>query len=321
MQRTDNPNHAARPMRIAVSGSHGLVGRELCAVLSAAGHHVVRIVRVNSGEQPTRDCIALTIDPTGAQRALPTEFEGIDAVVHLAGAGIADKRWSAARKQEILDSRVKSTRAIAEAMATAQRTCERPPRALICASGVGYYGPGSSVVDESSGAGLGFLADVVQQWEEASRSARDVGIRTVHLRFGVILSKRGGALGAMLRPFRYGLGGPIGSGEQGFPWVAIDDAIGALRYCLARESIDGAVNVVAPEQVSQRAFAKELGKAIHRPAIARMPAFLVRIIFGEMGQALLLEGSFVAPRVLTEHGFVFAQPTLRGALGRILQPA
>ncbi|MSR40676.1 MAG: TIGR01777 family protein [Phycisphaerales bacterium] len=316
---TAEREHAAgfSPLRIAVSGARGLVGRQLTLALRAAGHSVVPIVRAATGVDSAMRNIAMDAQ----QRIAPASLEGIDAIVHLAGAGIADKRWSAARKQEILESRVRGTRAVADAMAAAQRVCQRPPRVLICASGVGYYGAGTTTVDERSGAGLGFLADVVQQWEDASRSARDAGVRTVHLRFGVILSAEGGALGAMLRPFRCGLGGPLGNGRQGFPWVAMDDAIGSVQFCLAHASIEGAVNVVAPARNTQREFAKALGKALHRPAFAPMPAFLVRLIFGELGQALLLEGQFVAPTVLREHGFVFGQPTLEGALARILKHA
>ncbi len=312
---------ALASLRIAVSGSHGLVGRRLCIALTNAGHRVVPIVRVSAEERVPTDCIALSMSKDCVRRINPSAFEGIDAVIHLAGAGIADKRWSAARKQEILDSRVKGTRAIAEAIATAQRLCAHPPRVFLCASGVGYYGASTTPVDEQSGAGLGFLADVVQQWEEASASARDAGVRTVHLRFGVILSEAGGALGAMLRPFRWGLGGPLGNGRQGVPWVSMDDAIGAVQFCLANETIGGAVNVVAPELVSQRAFATALGHALKRPAVAWMPAFCVRILFGEMGQALLLEGAFVSSTVLRENGFVFTHPTLTDAFARIRRHA
>ncbi len=317
MSNDRSPLKTEQPMRIALSGSSGLLGSALSVCLTNHGHTVVPIVRAS--EVPASKAPQISMHP--ARGIAASQLEGIDAVIHLAGAGIADRRWSAARKREILESRVRGTRFVAEAMATAQHECSRPPRLLLSASAVGYYGATSRVVDETSGAGLGFLADVVQQWEDASRSARDAGIRVVHLRFGVILAKQGGALGAMLRPFRLGLGGPLGNGQQGFPWVSRDDAMEVIRFCLNDASIEGAVNVVAPAHTTQREFARSLGKALRRPAFLPMPAWVVGLLFGEMGRTLLLEGAFVAPSVLTQHGFQFKDALLADALRNILKQA
>jgi uncharacterized protein (TIGR01777 family) len=248
-------------------------------------------------------------DPEGGLD--PRDIEDLDALVHLAGEPIAAGRWTEARKRSIRDSRTQGTATVARAIARA----ERKPSVLICASAIGYYGDrGETWVDERSAPGTGYLADVCTAWEDATVAARDAGVRTVHLRVGIVIAAAGGALAKMRLPFQLGAGGPIGSGRQGMSWIALDDLIGALAFCMMNTGIAGAVNGVAPHALPQRGFARVLGRVLHRPAVAPLPAFVVRAMFGEMGQRLLLEGAFVRPAVLESQGYRFAYPSLEQAL-------
>jgi len=296
----------ARRLRVGVTGAGGTVGRQLCAFLTTGGHEVVRFVRGlprNPGERGW--------NPADPERGLdPKWVEDLDVVVHLAGEGIADKRWSPERKRAIRDSRVLGTEAVARAIARATRK----PEAFLCASAIGFYGHRDDWVDERSPRGEGFLADVVDAWEGATAAARDAGVRTVHLRLGVVITAAGGALAKMLTPFLFGAGGPIGSGRQGFSWVSLDDVLGSVLFCARDSSVDGAVNVVAPTALPQREFAKVLGRVLRRPSLAPLPAPVVRMIFGELGQRALLEGALVRPGVLAAHGYRFAHPSLEDAL-------
>ena len=297
---------AAR-LRIGVTGASGLVGRQLCAFLSTGGHEVVRFVRA-------RNCTASERpwNPDDPEHGLdPRCVEDLDAIVHLAGEPIAAGRWSDARKRSILESRTRGTAAVANAMVRA----ERRPRVLVSASAIGFYGnrPGDPV-DERSSPGDGYLPGVVRSWEAATQSAQAAGIRTVHLRTGVVLSAAGGALAKMLPAFRMGAGGPIGSGSQGFSWIALDDLLGAVLFAIRSEALAGPVNAVAPSSLPQRGFASVLGRVLSRPAFAPLPAIVVRAMFGEMGQRLLLEGAFVRPAALESQGFRFAFPSLEQAL-------
>ena len=306
--RHDLHHHApflGERLRVAVSGTNGLVGGSLVPFLTTGGHDVRRIVR--GTPDPARGDVAW--DPragTFDARAL----EGLDAVVHLAGAGIADGRWTEARKREIVDSRVGPTAALARTLAGLRQK----PRVLVCASAIGWYGdrPGPAAVDESSPRGDGFLPETCEAWERATDVARDAGIRVVNLRIGIVLSARGGALAKLLPPFRGGLGGAVGSGEQGMSWIDLDDLLGALRLVLST-GVQGPVNAVAPEPCSNRAFGQALGRAICRPAVAPLPAAAVRAMFGEMGERLLLEGAFVRPARLAELGFRWTLPDLEHA--------
>lgn len=302
-----------RALRIGVTGAQGLVGQQLCAFLSTGGHQVVRFVRGAAKAADQRPW-----NPTDADAGLdPAQVADLDAIVHLAGAGIADVRWTEARKREIRDSRTLGTAAVARAIA---RAGGRPP-VLVSASAIGFYGDrGDDPVDERSAAGQGFLPEVVQAWEGATRLASEAGARVVHARFGVVLTAAGGALGKMLGPFQLGLGGPVGSGRQGLSWIALDDLLGALLFALRNDALHGPINLVAPTPVPQRAFATTLGRVLRRPSWAPLPAVAVRALLGEMGQQLLLEGAFVQPAVLQAQGFRFERgdlvQALRHELGR-----
>jgi uncharacterized protein (TIGR01777 family) len=297
----------ARRLTIGVTGASGLVGRQLCAFLSTGGHEVVRFVRGNA-----RGPQEIAWNPRDPENGVdPAAIERLDAIVHLAGAGIAEGRWTPERKREILESRVLGTKAIARALARASRR----PRVLVSASAIGYYGDrGGETVDEQSARGGGFLADVVEAWEGATDEARAAGVRVVHARVGVVLSASGGALRKMLVPFLLGAGGPIGSGRQGFSWISLDDALGAILFALRDDTLSGAVNLVSPMSLPQRGFATVLGRVLRRPSFAPLPAFVVRAMFGEMGQRLLLEGAFVRPAVLESQGFRFEHASLERAL-------
>jgi uncharacterized protein (TIGR01777 family) len=287
-------------MQVLVSGSSGLVGSALVAALEGAGHPVVRLVR----RTPAASEIRLD---SGAP-------EGFDAVVHLAGESIAG-RWTAAKKAAIRDSRVQGTSTLAAALA---RT-GRPPKVMVCASAIGIYGDrDDEVLREESAPGSDFLAEVSQQWEAATEPAARAGIRVVSLRFGVVLSPRGGALARMLSPFRMGAGGRIGSGQQWMSWITLDDVVGLIQHALATESLRGPVNSVAPNPVTNAQFTHALGQALHRPTVFPLPAFMVRLMFGEMGEALLLGSQRVDCGKLVASGFRFRHPELKPALEAIL---
>lgn len=296
-----------RPLRFGVTGANGLVGRQLCAFLSTGGHEVVRFVR---GEP--RDATERRWNPADPDNGVAAgALDDLDVIVHLAGEPIAEGRWTEARKRAIRDSRVLGTSTISRAIARA----DRKPSAFICASAIGFYGNrGEKWVDERSAPGEGFLPDVVRAWEDSTVAARDAGVRTVHLRLGVVLSAAGGALAKMRTPFLLGAGGPIGSGQQGMSWISLDDILGAILFAARNPVLEGPVNAVAPNPLPQRGFARVLGRVLHRPSFAPLPAFVVRAIFGELGQRLLLEGAFVRPTVLEREGFRFAHPSLEEAL-------
>lgn len=294
-------------MRIAVSGASGLIGSAVVPELQAAGHEVVRLVR----REPAA-ASEIGWDPEGGTIDAES-LAGVDAIVHLAGENVG-QRWTKARRERILHSRVAGTRLLAETVAALS-----PTPALVCASAVGYYGPlGDEVVDESSPRGRGFLAGVVQAWEEAAQPARDAGARVAHLRCGLVLSRRGGALARLLPPFRLGLGGRVGSGRQWWSWVTLADTAAAYRHAVEHGDVAGPVNVVAPGTARNAEFVQALGKALRRPAVLPLPAFAVRAVFGQMGVEMLLGGQRVAPRVLEERGFAFGQPTLDAALAHEL---
>ena len=312
--KTDLERHASTPvesktMRIAVSGASGLVGSSLLPFLTTGGHTALRLDR--SGRSGS-DTVAWNTS-TGELDA--AALGSVDAVVHLAGAGIADKRWSTERKELIRSSRVQATEDLCRQLAQ----LEHKPKVLVCASAIGFYGNrGDESVDETSPQGDGFLANVVEQWEKATAPAREAGIRVVNLRFGVILTPAGGALKKMLLPFQLGGGGPLGSGQQYMSWVALDDVVGAIHHAIVTEDLSGPVNVVAPSPVRQKEFARVLGRVLKRPAFAPMPAFVARLLFGELANELLLEGQKVRPKELEESGYHFACPELEGALRHLL---
>jgi hypothetical protein len=297
-----------RVMNVAIAGASGLVGSTLVPMLTTGGHRVTKLVR-----RPASDC-SVTWDPQ-SESFDGSSLDGVDTVVHLAGENIAAARWTAKVKDKIRDSRVQGTRVLCEGLAQ-MRT---PPRVLVCASAIGFYGDrDDEVLTEDSAAGSSFLADVAQEWEAATQPARDAGIRVVNLRFGVILSPKDGALAKMLLPFKLGAGGRVGSGRQYWSWISIDDAAGAIHHALMTDSLSGPVNAVAPNPVTNAEFTKTLGRVLVRPAILPMPAFAARLALGEMADELLLASIRVEPRQLIESGYDFRQPTLESAIRHLL---
>jgi uncharacterized protein len=296
-------------MRVLISGASGFLGTALARQLRQFGHQSIALVR----RQPRGTDVQW--DPE--QSLDPAKLAGCDAVVHLAGKNIAG-RWTEEFKRALLDSRVTGTRTLATAAGESfHRTGQ--PRVFVSASGVGYYGErGDELLTEESSAGMGFLGEVCREWEAATSPARDAGVRVVCLRIGVVLARHGGALKPLLLPFKLGLGGRIGSGEQYWSWAAIDDVIGAMIFALEDESLRGPVNAVAPEPVRNEEFVRALGRALHRPTIFPLPEFAVRGMLGEMGQELLLTSTRVAPQKLQNAGYLFHFEQLEGALRAIL---
>ncbi|HEV2833851.1 MAG TPA: TIGR01777 family oxidoreductase [Pyrinomonadaceae bacterium] len=298
-------------MKILVSGSHGMVGSALLKSLTADGHEVVRLVRGGrafGSPQIEWDLTRGLIDQQ--------QLEGMDAVIHLAGESIASGRWTELKKHAIRESRVYSTTFLSETLAE----LSRPPSVLLCASAIGYYGDrGDELLTETSAPGNDFLASVCVDWEEATRPAREKGIRTVNTRFGIILDREGGALAKMLFPFRMGIGGRIGDGRQWMSWITLEDVVSALKFVLVDHAESGPVNFVAPNPVTNAEFTKTLGRVLSRPTFLPIPAFGARLAFGEMADALLLSSQRVASTVLEDKGFPFYWPTLEPALRHLLQ--
>lgn len=296
-------------MRILVSGSHGLVGKALISSLTSDGHEIVRLVR-------SKPAGATEIEWHPNQEKIDNaSLEGLGAVVHLAGESIASGRWTDAKKRAIRDSRVKGTALLSDALAR----LSRPPSVFVSASAIGYYGNrGDELLTEKSASGNDFLADVCVEWENATIPAIEKGIRIVHARFGIILDRKEGALAKMLTPFRMGIGGRVGDGKQWMSWIDIEDVVNGLKFLIGNSSVNGPVNFVAPNPVTNAEFTKALGHALSKPTLFPMPAFAARLAFGEMGDALLLSGQRVKPGVLEENGFAFRWPLLDDALRHLL---
>ncbi|MBD48871.1 MAG: TIGR01777 family protein [Gemmatimonadetes bacterium] len=296
-------------MRVAMTGATGLIGSALLSLLESNGHQVIPLRRGSSNDRTTPSWNPLSGDLSDAA------VDGVDAVVHLAGENIAGGRWTKARKARIRDSRVHGTRHLSEALAR----LERPPKTLIVASAIGFYGDrGEERLHEQSSAGTGFLPEVCQAWEAAAEPAVSRGIRVVQLRLGIVLTPAGGALGQMLLPFKLGLGGVLGSGQQYMSWVALDDVLTSVLHALRTESLTGPVNVVAPHAVTNKEFTKTLGRVLRRPTFFPVPGFAARLLFGEMADALLLASTYVEPRRLQSTGFVFGYPALEPALKHVI---
>lgn len=296
-------------MKILVTGATGLIGRELTAYLTTAGHEVFRLTR-----RPPAEANDITWNPEAG--SIPKgPLERLDAVVHLAGENIAASRWTDAVKARMRASRVDGTRLLCETLSQLQS----PPKTLICASAIGYYGDrGDEVLTESSLPGTGFLAELCRDWEAASEPARQKRIRVVNLRIGVVLSSQGGALAKMLTPFKLGVGGVVGSGRQYWSWVAIDDVVGTIHHCLVHDELTGPVNAVAPNSATNSDFTKTLGGVLHRPTLFPMPAFAARLALGEMADELLLSSTRVVPERLQQTGYSFRCPTLESAFRHVL---
>lgn len=298
-------------MIIAITGSTGLVGRSLVSTLEADGHLVRPMVR----RPPRAERNEIRWDPAGGTIDA-AELGSVDAVIHLAGEGIAAHRWTPAVKERIRDSRVRGTKLLCDTLAN----LATKPSVLVSASAIGYYGNrGDEILNESSPPGKGFLADVCQQWEAATHAARDADIRVVNLRIGVVLSRDGGALAQMLTPFRLGVGGVLGSGQQFMSWISLDDLVRVIQFALSAAALAGPVNATAPEPVTNREFTKALGRVLGRPTIFPMPAFAARLAFGEMADELLLSSARVEPRALIDDEFEFLHQQLEPALRHILK--
>jgi hypothetical protein len=299
-------------MRILISGSSGFVGSAVVDFLTSQAHQVTRLVR-----RAARDATEIAWHPE--QQPLDADrLEEFDAVIHLAGEGISDARWSTAKKARIRDSRVQGTQRLCQSLA---RTTRRP-KVLVSASAIGFYGNrGGELLDEDSPPGAGFLADVCRQWEAAAQLAAEAGLRVVWLRIGLVLSPRGGVLAKLLPIFRLGLGGPLGSGRQYMSWITLDDLVRVVACVVGDETLQGPVNAVSPAAVTNRQFTRTLGRVLTRPAFFRVPAFLLRAAAGEMADELFLSGAQAVPRRLVDRGFVFHDPELRPALQRLLAPS
>ena len=281
-------------MNIMISGSNGLIGKNLKNALTQQGHNIIRLSRDFSK---------------------PIDFSDVDVVIHLAGENIAQKRWSEDQKNKIKNSRLIGTKQLSDQLAAS----EHKPSLFISSSATGYYGDRKDKdLDENSEPGAGFLPEVCVEWENSTKSAENAGIRTVHIRTGIVLSKEGGALKKMLPPFLFGAGGILGDGKQFMSWISIKDEINAILFIINNQTITGAVNLTAPNPVNNYEFTKILGKVIKRPTIAPLPGFIARIMFGEMADAILLTGNKVYPKKLIDAGFSFEHSTLDKALESVL---
>ncbi len=297
-------------MKVILSGASGLIGSALSSRLRADGDEIGRLVR--SADRRGEDGILW--DPLSGEIEAE-KLENADAVIHLAGRNVAAARWTEREKADIRDSRVMGTRLLSETLAN----LDKPPKVFVSASAIGFYGDrGDEILTEASEPGSDFLAAVCQEWEAAVEPARARGIRVVAPRIGVVLAGAGGALVKMLTPFRFGLGGRIGHGRQYWSWIAVDDVVAALLHCVCTEALVGPVNCIAPNPVSNSDFTQTLATVLSRPALFPLPAFLARVMLGEMADALLLASTRVEPQRLLATGYRFLQPDLEGALRHIL---
>jgi uncharacterized protein (TIGR01777 family) len=304
-------------MRVIVTGGTGFIGNTLCRRLRSEGHTPVVLSR---NAEAARNSLGAGVEAVawrpGASGPWQSSLEGADAVINLAGESIAARRWSPGQKSAIRESRLEGTRSLVEAMAAA----DRPPRVLLNASATGYYGPrGSEPVDESTPPGSDFLASVCQAWEQTALVAESLGVRVACVRTGVVLAGRGGALAKMLPPFRLFLGGPFGSGRQGFPWVHLDDVVGIYVWALGAAGVAGPLNATAPELVDNRQFCQTLGRVLGRPCWLPVPGFALRVLLGEMADPLLLQGQKVLPTRTQQLGYQFQFPGLEDALRDLLE--
>lgn len=296
-------------MKVLITGASGLVGTALQLSFAVKGYEMLLASR---SEPRAANEIQWTVEGGFAE---PERLEAIDAVVHLAGESVSGLRWTDEKKKAIRDSRVMGTRSIVEALSNLNVR----PKVLVSASAIGFYGErGDEVMNESSTAGHGFLAEVAKEWEGEARRAEDAGIRTVLLRTGIVLSKDGGALGTMLTPFKMGVGGVIGSGKQWMSWISLDDHVAAINFVIENDNIRGAVNAASPGPVTNEEFTKTMGEVLYRPTFIPLPEFAVSMLMGEMGDALLLTSTKVIPKRLEDAGFEFKYPDLKGALEHAL---
>ena len=294
-------------MKILISGASGLIGTHLIPTLRAKGHEIYRLVR-----KTPRGADEIQWDSkTGFSEAEAAKLANFDAVVHLAGDNIASENWSPEKKRVIRESRVTGTRVLIDAL----RKTQNPPKIFVSASATGFYGNrGDEDLTEESPKGEGFLPDVCDEWEQEARKAENFGARVALLRTGVVLTKEGGALEKMLTPFKFGVGGTVGSGKQFMSWIALDDVLDIYHLVLETDTLRGAINTTAPNPVTNEEFTETLGKILHRPTILPVPEFAIKLLFGEMGERLLLEGNKVLPKKLQDADFAFKYPNLEDAL-------
>jgi len=296
-------------MNILLTGSTGLIGSKLTEHLGKQGHKIYPLYRNPVDDRPHYWM-------PEKNRIYLDETIQIDSVIHLAGENIADSRWTPKKKARILNSRVQGTQLLAQAIAS----MKQKPSLFISASAIGFYGDtGDNIVDEDSARGTGFLSDIAVQWEASTKAAEDAGIRTIHIRTGIVLSPDGGVLQKMLFPFSLGLGGVVGNGQQYMSWISIDDVVGVIDTMLNNKQMNGPYNLVAPNPVTNHTFTKSLGRVLHRPAVLPLPAFMARLMFGEMADALLLSGSRVAATRLNAAGYQFIDNELTKTLTRLLK--
>ncbi len=299
-------------MRVVIAGGTGFLGRALSQSLAADGHEVSLLTR-GAGDRTFK---TVPWTPNGASGPWASVIDGADAVVNLAGESIAAKRWTAAQKQRIRDSRVQATRSLAAAI----QGCPNPPSVFVSGSAVGYYGPlADDVATEDTPPGSDFLARVCVTWEDEARRAATPRTRVTCIRTGLVLARDGGALPPMLPPFRFGAGGPVGSGRQYWPWIHRQDWVDLVRWAMRTPDAGAAINVTAPNPVTNAEFARALGRAMHRPAFLPAPAFALRLLLGEMADALVLSGQRAVPRRAERGGFTFTYRTLDDALQAIFQ--
>ena len=294
-------------MKILISGASGLLGTHLIPTLEAKGHEIHTLVR-----KTPRDASEIRWDAKNDfADAEQAKLENFDAVIHLAGDNIGSENWSPEKKRKIRESRTVGTRVLVEALGKT----DNPPKIFISASGTGFYGDrGEEDLTEESPKGAGFLPDVCDEWEREARRAADFGARVVLLRTGVVLTKEGGALEKMLTPFKFGVGGTVGSGKQYMSWISLDDTVAIYQFALENEQVSDAVNTTAPHPVTNAEFTETLGRVLHRPTVLPIPEFAIKLLFGEMGERLLLEGNKVLPKKLQDLGFEFKYPVLEDAL-------
>lgn len=302
--------YQTKPLRILLSGATGLIGKPLEALLGTAGHDVVRLVR----KQEIATYHTIHWDPVHGNFC-KEDFEGFDAVIHLAGENIAAGRWTKKKKEKLFLSRCRDSWLLSQILSR----LKRPPKTVISASAIGYYGNrGQEKLTEESGKGEGFLADLCYKWEDATQGIESRGSRLVHARFGVVLSTAGGMLQKTLLPFKMGLGGRLGSGSQAMSWIGIDDVVGTLYHLLMTESIHGPVNVTAPMPVSQAGFSQALARKLGRPMFFSVPGWVLRSLLGEMAEELLLSSAWVEPKRLMETGYVFRYSDLAQVLDAVM---